>query len=104
MSFFQVDLEPRPETLGFLPSNLRHRLIIDFRCIDNISWRKIQQFREWMMARWQEIPADGQEAFMNGFLSFINNQTVVIGEKSSSITFKVLFRTFSILKLNDNFS
>ena len=90
MSFFQVDLEPRRETLGFLPSNFRHRIIIDFRCIDNVAWRKIQKFREWMMARWQEIPSAGHEAFLNGFLSFITNETVVIGEKSSSISFKVL--------------
>ena len=88
-SFFQVDLSSRRETLGFLPEHLRNRTIIDFRCIDNIPYRKLDTFRQWMMNRWDEIPEDGKEAFFNGFLRFLKEQTVVIGESSPSISFKV---------------
>ena len=89
MSFFQVDLGFRTEALAFMPDRLRDRIIIDFRCIDCISYRKIDQFREWMMARWNEIPEEGREAFLNKFALFIKTQTVAIGESSSTISFKV---------------
>ena len=88
-SFFQTDLGFRNEALAFMPNEFRDRVIIDFRCIDCISYRKIDQFREWMSLRWHEIPADGREAFLNRFVLFIKNQKVAIGESSPTISFKV---------------
>lgn len=89
MSFFQVDLGFQPGTLNLLPENLRHRLIIDFQCIDCISYKKIDRLREWMMNRWNEVPSDGHEAFLARFALFLGRQTVAIGESSPTISFKV---------------
>ena len=93
MSFFQVDISLGGEILHHVPERLRHRMIIDFQCIDCISYRKIDQFREWMMNRWNEIPPEGHEAFLSRFVLFLKNQTVAIGESSPTISFKV--KTFS---------
>ena len=88
-SFFQVDLGMGPEALSFLPNNLQHRFLIDFRAIGNVSWKVIDQTRKWMKEKWAELPPDGVDAFLNRFVLHIKTQKVSLGEISSSISFKV---------------
>ena len=100
-SFFQIDLGMAPEALSFLPNNLQHRFLIDFRAIGNVSWKTINQTRQWMREKWAEIPPDGVDAFLSRFILHIKTQKVSLGEISSTISFKV--KMFDFMKFSYTF-
>ena len=89
-TFFQIDFDPNfsQSMLNDVPKLYRNRLILAFT-VDFLPKANLKQFENWMKAKWNEIPLDGQRAFFNNLCAFLRTETVILGESGLHIANKV---------------
>ena len=89
-TFFQIDFDPdfNPIAKEKVDAKYRNRLILIFT-VDTLPERDLTLLQNWMQSKWHEIPLDGQEAFFNLIVSFLQRQTVILGESGLFLANKV---------------
>ena len=89
-TFFQIDFDPEFNDIArqTIPEMYLNRIILIFT-VDILPERSLNPLRNWIQSKWNEIPKEGQIAFFNLICSFLERQTVILGESGLFLATKV---------------